>query len=486
MTDQDQGTQLATVAPEERKPINAVALVEEARFVLSTATNPAEILQIEAKLTAVEQLMRETGLYPLDEIRPINEMRMRARWMLGKLIAAMKSRQGQRTDLTADLTSSAELTKSQTLEKLELDRQTASEAQRIGALPEEKFQEVIEQWRPRDDLLHFADLLQISKPYWKLEKRKETHRHIAERATAAKIEAPEKFGPFALIYADPPWVYETYSPETATRLPDDHYPTRTDQEIIDYKVHDRWTIPEISAKDCALFMWCTSSNLERALRVMEKLGFEFKTSAVWDKMIFATGLIFRNQHEVLLYGTRGSPPKPLYLPISVFRHKRGGHSAKPREVRAAPERMYPSYDADSRIEMFCRGVFDGWTCVGLEAHADYIDDDDNEDAIDELAETSPEVRMEVERRIVAGELITIETARKLKAVLAETMEYAGTIDRLRKEKRDLIAFVEELRLSNKQALAREIELERKIEQEKSKRKKGRARSSKKIAGGAAT
>jgi hypothetical protein len=36
--------------------------------------------------------------------------------------------------------------------------------------------------------------------------------------------------------------------------------------------------------------------------------------------------------------------------------------------------MYPSFNADSRIEMFCRGQFDSWTCVGYEAGSDIIDD----------------------------------------------------------------------------------------------------------------
>lgn len=177
------------------------------------------------------------------------------------------------------------------MKKLELDRQTASEAQRIGALPEKIFQEAIEQWRAGDDLLHYADLLQISKPFATREKRRETHQRIAEEATAAKVEAPEKFGPFALIYIDPPWTFETYS-DLATRLLDEHYPVLTDQEIIDFRIHGR-TIPEISAKDCALFMWCTSSNIKRALAVMERWGFEYKTQAVWDKERTATGLIFR-------------------------------------------------------------------------------------------------------------------------------------------------------------------------------------------------
>jgi hypothetical protein len=82
----DQGTQLATVEPERR--INSVAVVEQARQALSIATNPAEIMQIEATLNAVEHLMRKTGLYPLDEIRHVNEERMRARRHLGAALAS--------------------------------------------------------------------------------------------------------------------------------------------------------------------------------------------------------------------------------------------------------------------------------------------------------------------------------------------------------------------------------------------------------------
>jgi len=49
-------------------------------------------------------------------------------------------------------------------------------------------------------------------------------------------------------------------------------------------------------------------------------GFEYKTQAIWDKEMIGLGLIFRNRHEVLLYGSRGNPPKPDYIPPSVFRY----------------------------------------------------------------------------------------------------------------------------------------------------------------------
>jgi hypothetical protein len=48
-------------------------------------------------------------------------------------------------------------------------------------------------------------------------------------------------------------------------------------------------------------------------------GFTFKSSAVWvkDKGL---GLVFRNRHELLLYGTRGAMPSPQYQPRSVFEY----------------------------------------------------------------------------------------------------------------------------------------------------------------------
>jgi N6-adenosine-specific RNA methylase IME4 len=321
--------------------LNPVAVAREAHHALMATVDPAEIRNIEARLDAAENLMRATGLYPIEEMRPINEERMRARWCLGQALASFV----RGTPFPGSATMSATQTRFRDyLKQIALDKTIAHEAQRIAALPNDVLAKTFEQWRRRDDLLHYADLIEIARPYWTLEKRKETHRRIAARASTAKIAAPEQFGPFALIYADPPWLFETYS-DMATRLADEHYPTLTDQEIIDFRIHDR-SIPDISGENCALFLWCTSSNLERAFAVMRGWGFTYKSQAVWDKERTGTGLIFLNQHEVLLYGSKGSPPKPLYLPPSVFRYLRGEHSAKPPEIRTAIEQMYPAYGED--------------------------------------------------------------------------------------------------------------------------------------------
>jgi N6-adenosine-specific RNA methylase IME4 len=97
-------------------------------------------------------------------------------------------------------------------------------------------------------------------------------------------------------------------------------------------------------------------------------GFTYKTQAVWVKNKSGLGLVFRNKHEVLLYGTRGKMPGPQYQPLSVFAFPRGRHSAKPPEIRAEIEKMYPDFDARTRLELFARETVAGCTPYGLESH----------------------------------------------------------------------------------------------------------------------
>jgi len=125
--------------------------------------------------------------------------------------------------------------------------------------------------------------------------------------------------------------------------------------------------------DAAMLMWCTSSNVELAIGVLRAWDFTFKSSAVWVKLTpegkiwSSTGLVFRNAHEVLLYGTRGKMPGPQYQPPSVFMYPRGKHSEKPPEIRAEIERMYPDFNAETRLELFSRSDVDGWSHWGFEA-----------------------------------------------------------------------------------------------------------------------
>jgi hypothetical protein len=71
------------------------------------------------------------GLASVEDMRPINELRMVSRWKMGRALAKVEraTHPGKGKAASASLTS--------LLTRLVLDRQTAMEAQCLGALPDE-------------------------------------------------------------------------------------------------------------------------------------------------------------------------------------------------------------------------------------------------------------------------------------------------------------------------------------------------------------
>jgi hypothetical protein len=113
-----------------------------------------EIKEMNAKLDAFEQYIHDCGLYSVEDMRPINETRMAARWKLGKALAAVERNQGKRTDLT----SRPEAAKLKGLLKtIGLDEKTARKAQRIGAMPDEEMARAFEQARSPPAARHYLD-----------------------------------------------------------------------------------------------------------------------------------------------------------------------------------------------------------------------------------------------------------------------------------------------------------------------------------------
>jgi|GEM_PF-1282477 len=340
---------------------------------LERATEPGEIIEIGAQLDAFETYMHDCGLYSVEDMRPVNEVRMLARWKLGQALAKVERTHvaGPGRGRSEAKTALSSLTLF--LENLGLTKPTALDAQRIGTLPKLELERAFTEWRERGELLHYADLILIARPYWYKAARESRHRSIrAKAAEAMRLDHP---GPFVVVLADPPWEFEIYSEKGAARTAAQHYPTLSDDAIANYLV-DGHPIDEIAHKDAALLLWCTSSNILRAAAVMEAWGFTFKTNMVWVKAKppvdgvplrrSGLGLVARNMHEHLLYGTRGKMPGPQYQPPSVFFYPRGEHSAKPAEIRGEIERMYPDFDARTRLELFARGEAEGWTSYGLE------------------------------------------------------------------------------------------------------------------------
>jgi N6-adenosine-specific RNA methylase IME4 len=194
---------------------------------------------------------------------------------------------------------------------------------------------------------------------------------IAEkRARRARLESelgarqralPDKR--YGVIYADPPWRFEPYSRITGMdRAAENHYPTSTLSDI------KALNVKSIAARDCVLFLWATVPILIHALEVMKDWGFEYKSHAIWAKDRVGTGYWFRNQHELLLVGTRGHVPAPAMGTqwSSVIQAMVRRHSEKPEVFREMIESYFPTLP---KIELHARGPIarTGWDVWGLEA-----------------------------------------------------------------------------------------------------------------------
>jgi N6-adenosine-specific RNA methylase IME4 len=347
--------------PVSRRPKRLPIAVESLRKQLRETTSIDEIIDITAKVDGLEAYMEKCGYYSKEDMRPVNEARMEACWYLGKALSQIErgTGPGRGKKITGSQQSFLAV-----IRGVGLDRNRATNVQRLATLPEAELQKAFAIAHKQNRLCYLSELIEIARPYWYQANRIVKHQTI--QAEASKIEKPNKFGPFPLIYADPPWRFDVYSEMGRERTADQHYPTLSLDEIKDFKIYGM-PVSEVAHKRSALMMWCTSSNIHLALAVMGIWGFEYKTQAVWDKMVPSLGLVFRNRHEVLLYGTRGDMPGPQYQPPSVFTIKRGRHSEKPPEVRKAIEKMYPDFDAKTRLELFARGSIRGWTTYGLEA-----------------------------------------------------------------------------------------------------------------------
>lgn len=185
--------------------------------------------------------------------------------------------------------------------------------------------------------------------------RAKRERELAKQQMALPLKR------YGVILADPEWRFEPYSRETGMdRAADNHYPTSPTVEIA---MRD---VGSIAATDCVLFLWATVPMLLDALFSMQAWGFTYKSHVVWDKVRAGTGYWFRNQHELLLVGTKGKPPAPAMGTQwkSVLTWLRTGHSVKPEFILRMIEEYYPNLP---KIELNRRGPpRPGWDAWGNE------------------------------------------------------------------------------------------------------------------------
>ncbi len=172
-------------------------------------------------------------------------------------------------------------------------------------------------------------------------------------------------GPFAILYADPPWDYKGQLQHNGAGGQDTggairHYPTITTQNMA------AWNIADIAAPDSLLFLWATSPHLDQAIDLGKAWGFSWATIGfVWNKMKTNPGFYTLSQCELCLVFKKGKIPRPRGARNvrQLVEAKRGPHSAKPDEVRRRIEAMFPR---QKKIELFARSQHKGWHAWGLD------------------------------------------------------------------------------------------------------------------------
>ena len=183
---------------------------------------------------------------------------------------------------------------------------------------------------------------------------------------------PAEIGKFSIVYADPPWKYQTEEGQFTVKkkgvrtVPHSaatkHYQTVGTAAIKGFPVAD------ILEDDALLFLWTTGGHIPDALTVGPAWGFKkyITMGFVWDKQRTTAGRYTLAQTEFVLIFKRGRIPQPRGARnIRQFlSEKRTVHSKKPDEIRDRISQMFPE---QRKIELFARGKpAPGWVAWGEE------------------------------------------------------------------------------------------------------------------------
>lgn len=175
---------------------------------------------------------------------------------------------------------------------------------------------------------------------------------------------------YGVIYADPPWTFQTHSDKGKGRSAVAHYDCMSLADIKALPVAD------LAAQDCVLLLWTTDPHLRNAFDVIEAWGFAYKTVGFYwakcpqdtyqrgytDDWPIGTGYWTRANPEQCLLATRGHPKRLNADVRKLIVSPRREHSRKPDEVYERIERLCTG----PYLELFARQRRAGWDAWGSE------------------------------------------------------------------------------------------------------------------------
>jgi len=291
---------------------NSLARLDAASRALAEASSVYEAKDVRDTAEAVRRVAQVAKNRDLE--LQAAEIRVRAERRLGELLIEYGIGRGahfRKVTLGNSLPPS--------LDEIGIDKRLSRRAQSLARLDPAEFEARLAVWREEAERREARVLSSLLK--------------AVARPAAAASPPPLPEGKYRVIYADPPWRFQTFSARGLDRGAENHYPT------MDRAAIEALPVGGLAADDCCLFLWAVGPMLPEAFAVMMAWGFEFKSVAfVWAKSArgdaedaergpprapraegaasprehpprFPLGLGYwtRQQAEVCLLATRGSP-----------------------------------------------------------------------------------------------------------------------------------------------------------------------------------
>lgn len=183
----------------------------------------------------------------------------------------------------------------------------------------------------------------------KVEQRKIEIQAQKDAIASGEMKLPE--GVFEVIAIDPPWNYgREYDPD-GSRVANP-YPEMNQEQLL--KLNPPF------AENSVCFLWTTHAFIFDAKALLDKWGFTYKATIVWDKEKIGMGAWLRMQCEFCLVGIKGKPMWNNTKYRDIIREPRREHSRKPD----AFYEMVKEITIGRRLEYFSRENREGWEVFG--------------------------------------------------------------------------------------------------------------------------
>jgi N6-adenosine-specific RNA methylase IME4 len=232
-----------------------------------------------------------------------------------------------------------------TLKEVGIDRKLSMRAQKLAAVPADKFEGMVTEWKGRvakEGERVTTNLLKEGEQQLERQRRAETK--LPGGGKVEDLHALVSQGYRAgVIYADPARRFKTWSERGEDRSAIQHYNMQALEEL------KALPIPALAAADCGYFSWVLDWDLELAFELIKHYGFSFKTVAfTWVKLTeghdytprfdgkisdrdfhFGMGKWTRANPEMCWLATRGSPPRLDAGVRQLVIHPLMEHSRKP-------------------------------------------------------------------------------------------------------------------------------------------------------------